>query len=64
MYKIRETTNPSIFAKIAFITIPLFNLYAIPYSLAAKILDIICLYFIDNQYIIFALLVTLARQII
>ena len=39
------------------------NLYAIPYSLAIKILNVICLHFIDNQYMIFALLVILARQI-
>lgn len=63
VYKISRIADPSIFPKVVLIIAPILNPYAIPYSSAAKILRVIHLHFIDNQCIIFALLIALVRQI-
>ena len=45
-------------------TAPMLNPYAIPYSSAAKTLDVTRLHFIEDQCMIFALLAASAKQII
>lgn len=63
MYKISGIANASIFPKVDLITIQISNSYIILYNSAIKILYVIHLHFIQNQYIMFALLVTLVRQV-
>lgn len=64
MHIINRTADPCIVSKVIFITAPMSNPYAMPYSLAAKTLRIIRLHFIDDFYMIFTLLIALVRQII
>ena len=64
MYKIDGIVDFNIFSTVTFMIIPMLNPYNILYSLAAKTLCVIHLYFIDDQYMIFTLLITLIRQII
>lgn len=64
MQKIIEIADLSIFFNITLIIVSISNPYAILYSLIAKIPRVTCLLFIENQYMIFALLVALAKQII
>ncbi len=64
MYKISRIADLSIFPSVALMIAQMLNLYAIPYSSAAKTLCITCLHLIENQCIIFALLVALVGQII
>lgn len=59
-----EIINSNIFLNIALIITSILNLYIILYNLAVKTLYIICLYFIEDYYIIFAFLIVLIRQII
>ena len=64
VYKISKIANLSIFSNVAFMITLISNSYAIPYNLAAKILRITVLYFIKDQYIIFALFIVSTKQII
>lgn len=61
MHKIKEITNFNIFFNISFIIALMSNSYIIPYNLAARIFFFTCLYFIEEQYIILALLIILVR---
>ena len=63
VHRISGIRDPSIFPKVAFMTALMSNLYAISYNSAANILRITYLHFIKDQYMIFALLAPLARQI-
>lgn len=63
MHKISEIVDFSIFFKVVFMTTSMSNLYAILYSLVAKILYVTHLYYIDGKCIILAFLVTLASHI-
>ena len=56
--------NSKIFLKIALMTMLILNSFTILYILATKILYIICLDFIKDQYIIFALFIALIKYII
>lgn len=57
IHRISGIANTSIFFKITEITISMSNPCTIPYILIAKTLYISYLYFINDKYIIFALLV-------
>lgn len=64
IYKISGIADLSIFLSVTLIIAPILNSYVILYSSTTKILYITYLHFIENQYMILALLVVLARQII
>lgn len=64
VYKMSGRTNFNIFPNVAFITTLISNSYTISYNSVVKILYVIYLHFIKDLYILLALLLTLARQII
>lgn len=62
MHRIKTTADFNIFSNVAFMIALMSNPYTIPYNLATKILHVILLYFIKDQYIIFALFITVKIQ--